>query len=278
MTSDTKVGLLLGLLFIFVIAFLINGLPSFNDLSADGNELLINSVSMDNNAPGLAQNEQNARQRLFSYTSTDEAAPTSAWQDNTGRQQQTEPPRYVTAAPQSQSLPVLLPVTQEVQAVAQEVLQQQILRPASPQRQTYKVQEGDRLATIAMRFYGKKLGNTQAVIDQLFEANRSTLKSPDLINVGQTLIIPTIQGSDGSEVIMAANFIPVQNMQPVASSPVLASNKPKSYTVKDGDSLWKIAQHKLGDGNRYTEIAKLNRAVLGDEDAISVGMKLRLPQ
>ncbi|MGA2094604.1 MAG: hypothetical protein ABSH16_14575 [Sedimentisphaerales bacterium] len=38
MTSDAKIGLLLGLVFIFVIAFIINGLPGFHHKD-DGNKL-----------------------------------------------------------------------------------------------------------------------------------------------------------------------------------------------------------------------------------------------
>ncbi|WP_313524808.1 LysM peptidoglycan-binding domain-containing protein [Anaerotignum sp.] len=33
---------------------------------------------------------------------------------------------------------------------------------------------------------------------------------------------------------------------------------PKTYTVKKGDSLWKICKAQLGDGSKYGEIAKLN--------------------
>lgn len=33
---------------------------------------------------------------------------------------------------------------------------------------------------------------------------------------------------------------------------------PKTYTVVDGDSLWKICQKQLGDGSRCYEIAELN--------------------
>ena len=40
MTSDAKIGLLLGLVFIFLIAFIINGLPSFNN-NKDNNELTL---------------------------------------------------------------------------------------------------------------------------------------------------------------------------------------------------------------------------------------------
>lgn len=34
--------------------------------------------------------------------------------------------------------------------------------------------------------------------------------------------------------------------------------KPKSYTVKSGDTLWAIAKHFYGDGGKYPEIAKAN--------------------
>jgi nucleoid-associated protein YgaU len=41
--------------------------------------------------------------------------------------------------------------------------------------------------------------------------------------------------------------------------------------------LWRIAEKKLGNGGRYTDIRKLNADVLEDEDDLSVGMRLRLP-
>ncbi|WP_432160785.1 peptidoglycan recognition protein family protein [Streptomyces sp. NRRL F-5630] len=48
-----------------------------------------------------------------------------------------------------------------------------------------------------------------------------------------------------------------------------------TYTVRKGDTLWSIAQAKLGSGARNTEIAKLNG--LKDPAAISVGQTLKLP-
>ncbi|NUP37043.1 MAG: LysM peptidoglycan-binding domain-containing protein, partial [Streptomyces sp.] len=49
-----------------------------------------------------------------------------------------------------------------------------------------------------------------------------------------------------------------------------------TYTVGKGDTLWSIAASKLGDGNRYKEIAKLNG--LRDADAITPGQELTIPK
>ncbi len=49
---------------------------------------------------------------------------------------------------------------------------------------------------------------------------------------------------------------------------------PNTYTVKKGDSLWKIAQTMLNDGSRYKEIAEKNNIV--NPNKIQVGQILRL--
>ena len=49
---------------------------------------------------------------------------------------------------------------------------------------------------------------------------------------------------------------------------------PKTYVVKKGDSLWKIAQTMLNDGSRYKEIAEKNNIV--NPNKIQVGQILRL--
>jgi nucleoid-associated protein YgaU len=51
-----------------------------------------------------------------------------------------------------------------------------------------------------------------------------------------------------------------------------------TYTVREGDSLWKIAASQLGNGSRFEEIAKLNADVLkGRENNLTVGMQLKIP-
>lgn len=48
------------------------------------------------------------------------------------------------------------------------------------------------------------------------------------------------------------------------------------YIIEDGDSFWKIAQEKLGDGNRYTEILELNPTISEDQTLI-IGTKIKIP-
>ena len=53
----------------------------------------------------------------------------------------------------------------------------------------------------------------------------------------------------------------------------------ETYTVKSGDSLWRIAQNKLGDGNRYMEIFYANRDKLDTPNSvIHPGDELKVPQ
>ena len=57
------------------------------------------------------------------------------------------------------------------------------------------------------------------------------------------------------------------------STPADASTK--IYVVKDGDSLWQIAEDNLGNGTRFNEIEKLNPGVTVDN--LKIGAKLKLP-
>jgi len=60
-------------------------------------------------------------------------------------------------------------------------------------------------------------------------------------------------------------------------APAAAAAAAKTYTVKAGDTLSKIAKEHLGDANAYTRIFEANRDQLSDPDKIKPGQVLKLP-
>jgi len=58
-----------------------------------------------------------------------------------------------------------------------------------------------------------------------------------------------------------------------AAAPAAA---PKTYTVKPGDTLSKIAKMTLGDANAYMRIFEMNKDQLSDPDKIKPGQVLKI--
>jgi len=63
--------------------------------------------------------------------------------------------------------------------------------------------------------------------------------------------------------------------QPVGTSGAAPGGK--TYTVKQGDTLSKIAKEFLGDANAYNKIFNANRDQLTDPDKIKPGQVLKIP-
>lgn len=61
---------------------------------------------------------------------------------------------------------------------------------------------------------------------------------------------------------------------PSKEMPVVAT-LPEDYTVKSGDSLWRISRRLLGEGGRSRELARLNEVRV--PDLIQPGQRLKLP-
>lgn len=57
------------------------------------------------------------------------------------------------------------------------------------------------------------------------------------------------------------------------AAPVAAAD----YTVRKGDSLWKIAQEQLGSGHRWSEIYEANKNTVKNPDRIQIGQVLHIP-
>lgn len=64
----------------------------------------------------------------------------------------------------------------------------------------------------------------------------------------------------------------ISSQKPTVQTDVTPSGN--LYTVQKGDSLWKIAQKTLGDGNRYREIMSLNSLT---STTIHAGLVLQIP-
>ncbi|MGE6602586.1 LysM peptidoglycan-binding domain-containing protein [Lysinibacillus fusiformis] len=56
--------------------------------------------------------------------------------------------------------------------------------------------------------------------------------------------------------------------------PTTGKETPKTHTVKSGETLWVIAKKYLGDGSKYTELAKINN--ISNPNMIKAGQVIKL--
>lgn len=297
MTSDAKIGLLLGLVFIFIIAFVINGLPRFRSIT-NGSEMTTNMVSSQNDTQPIGSRERQAP-GVFDWT---EQANEQTYQETHPPLEQKEDIRFKIQFPNNISVAKdasIMEITDEVESTApkevepapapavkipEEEIEVKTPKPARPARpKVYVVSEGDTLADIAKMFYGPEEGNRRVNIVKIFEANRQQLKTIDDIFVGQKLEIPPLVAlqADKKETkssIADSIFEKVKSIgrKHLSSRPDKAEQS-VPYVVREDDNLWRIATKKLGNGSRYKEICKLNSNVLKDENDLTVGMLLRMP-
>ncbi len=134
-----------------------------------------------------------------------------------------------------------------------------------------KAEEGDTVSKLAAKYMG---GNTKANREAIIKANPTVGADGSKVFTGRTYMIPVV------EVAKATPAQPTPgptNSQPPAQAkpePVAAPPGTTWYTVKENDSLWKIATEQLGSGPRWTEIKELNALQSAD---VRVNMRLKLP-
>jgi len=294
MTSDAKIGLLLGLVFIFIIAFIINGLPSFHR-DKNNNELTTKMVGLQNNPPGLGAKERKVQESL----ALTESAGTQTAEEGQPSSADKEDIRAIVPLPTGDSVVRDILAGKTTDILPPQVADQSkppTLGPSADKRtevdmpgavksvwpKSYVVADGENLAVIAKKLYGEQEGNKKASITRIFEANKNLLKSPDEVYAGQKLLIPapvspTEPGKTPS-IFPSSMFEKVKSIAPKTLSTGEAKTKPSGeYVVQEGDNLWRIAAAQLGNGNRYKEISKLNADIVKDEDTLVVGMRLKLP-
>ena len=172
-------------------------------------------------------------------------------------------------------------------------------KPTAQQGNTYTVKAGDTLSGIAAKY-----GTTYQVL-----AVYNGISDPNRISVGQVIKIPekgtqkptaqqgntyTVKAGDTLSGIAAKygttyqvlavyngisdpNRISVGQVIKIPGNGTTAAQKPaqRTHTVQKGESLWNIAEKRLGNGNRYREIKSLNGP---GNDTIYPGQVLKLPQ
>ncbi len=278
MTRDAKVGLLLGLLFIFIIAFLINGLPNLRHNEENNNELTTKMVKFQNDPPALGAKERKVRDIIDRSEPVRQIRPVRQQaSDNVEKDTST---RFEMSLPDSVS--VVKDVSSEKTAAAATITVEKVQPVKTNWPKTYPVSEGDNLSVIAKKFYGAEEGNKIKNIIMIFEANRELLKSPGEIYVGQELVIPPLttaqEKHENESTFTSKMFEKVKSIgQRHPSAETDEAKQSRVYVVQEGDSLWKIAAEQLGNGERYPEISKLNADNLEDEDNLFAGMRLKLP-
>jgi nucleoid-associated protein YgaU len=276
MTKDAKVGLILGLVFIFMIAFVIKGLPNLNN-GKDSNELTTTMVNSQNSTSSIG----GGASKIEIIKPPLKFSEIPIRRENEGLSAEAEMASGETDSGGDKAVDV--PSAEEQRprfkaslAVSRVVFDEPVETEAAMPK-FHEVMSGENLAEIAKKFYGDREGNKLKNVKRIFEANRGTLKSEDEIYVGQKLVIPPLT----SQKERAARVVPVTAKVKRGDKGRLStgtkSEQERCHVVEEGESLWVIACEELGDGTRYSEIAGLNADILKDEDSVFVGMRLKMP-
>ena len=281
MTADAKVGLLLGLFLIALIAFLINGFPTFlqsataedvvkttSIVAPSGPDLVIDhrvTETATRLLPGVPLRATEPPQEVIVLDSGSQLAPVNAAPVDTPVEPQPTPAVAITE--QVQRLPLPTPTVQP--------------KTATKNRE-HIVERGETLASIAQKYYGPEEGNRRVVIQSLYEANKEVLSSPDRVVVGNKLTIPPLAGAAAPQPSATESLLQrFSNVFERSATPPqtnrTAAPRTAEYVVQPGDSLWKIAEKTLGDGRRFEVLVELNKDRLKSADDVVAGMKLIVP-
>ena len=164
------------------------------------------------------------------------------------------------------SEPARVPPAATQPSAAREV----VARDAAPARReapggTYVVQSGDTLGEIAQKTLGS------ATRWKEIQAANPGL-DPKRLFVGAKLVLPGGAAAGGTAVAAAPG-----PAVPVTATGAATAAKPaaRTYVVRSGDTLSRIAASELGSADRWREIAAANPRV--DPDRLFVGAQLVLP-
>ncbi|MCK6485344.1 MAG: LysM peptidoglycan-binding domain-containing protein [Phycisphaerae bacterium] len=136
--------------------------------------------------------------------------------------------------------------------------------PAAPRKpRIHVVQENESLSQIAQQYYGDSTRYRD-----ILKANPE-IKNEHKLRIGDRLLIP--DESNAAETPMASTSPATRTED--------AARKVRTHVVRDNDTLYDIARRLLGDGERWRDLHRWNRKVIGpDETKLRKGMVLKLEE
>lgn len=130
----------------------------------------------------------------------------------------------------------------------------------------YVAVSGDTVSKLAGRFLGS---NTKANREAILAINPTLKSNPNNVTVGKTYMIPP-------KATAPSDAAPVRTVA-AAGTPTPSNDQHYYYTVREKDSLWRIASDQLGDPNAVAALKELNKEILKGSETLHPNMRLRLP-
>ena len=293
MTQETRIGLLVGLMFIIAFGLILAELtgdafdsPSSNNGEQDNylwDPVAQVAPARVNPEPIELPSERLSRppQQTVETLAAAEQAPSDEG-DETLATAELELPAGI-GEPLAPHAAVKPPQSLEPIAAA-------IKDSRGPPKRYYTVRTNDTLIKIARKVYGRGGGR---YYKRIYRANTNILEDESVVYAGQNLLIPPLRGRSGkSNGVRSASPARYEQMDLTqlrehfsAHSADSAIKSPQAlrqvvYIVREGDTLTSIASRTLNDGGR-SGVAKMfqaNRDKLQSPDELLVGMTLRIPK
>lgn len=260
MTADAKIGLLLGLVFIFVIAFIINGLPNFGGRSQAADGAALNELQDDR--IGVADSAQNAQEQL-------------GWADLLDREG--EEVDGLGLLDSDLGSTVSASASETVTATASETA------GGGEIRNMYELPSIENLVEGVSRSFGSIVSElTETAASVVTSEQSSPSVSTPVATMSDPLIdvIPPV--AQASEVEPEPQLEPAKSQNVVEVTDLIRRTAPKVYVVQEGDVLATVAKKVYGpeEGNRLANVKRIfeaNSKSLKSPDEIFVGQKLVIP-
>lgn len=247
MTHETRIALLVGLVFI-VLFGLVLGQRSISFSKS--------YQSPQTAAPDAPEASEPGPEMVSAVLCSRDNKPVL---DSSESQQKPAAPAAAPATPDNHTAPV-------------------VKARAPARRLTYRVCSGDTLIGIARKVYGRQFEDEHL---RIYRANRDKLSDPAALSVGQVLVIPPLPGSPAGNQQVALKKPPQQKHYTEMTMDAFGKRfgSDRIYVVRSGDCLTGIARRTMGDASKSTvrKLLNANRDRLANPNRLSVGMKLKIP-